>query len=134
MKNTKYIKKGFECIEPNCKNRVGQVYRRCVQCAAKKRNRDLNYLKKQSLSQKGQKRSDEARKKMSIAQKKRFEDPKERSKCGKPCKGKANGMYIDGRTPIIVSLRHCKNMKIGEKKYSKEMIILVKIVVNVVVN
>jgi len=110
-----YIKNGFECIEPGCTNRVSQPFRRCRHCAAIKRNADPEYRKKQSIAQRGKKRSKEARMKMSLAQRERFKDPEERKKCGRRLVGKANGMYKDGRTTLAYSLRHCKKYEIWRK-------------------
>ena len=102
----KMAKKQNTCID--CGKPITRYALRCHKCAAIERNKNQEYLKKQSLSQRGQKRSEEARHKMSIAQKKRFEDPKERAKCGRPNFGIANGNYIDGRTSLYDSIRHLK--------------------------
>lgn len=107
-KNSKKIK---NCID--CGKNITKYSLRCQTCAAIFRNKNKDYIKKQQIVQRGQVRSEESKRKMSIGQKKRFENPKNHPNFGKHIGiGKANGRYIDGRTPLVVSIRHLKEYEI----------------------
>jgi len=61
---TKKTNKKFKkCLD--CNKVITRYSIRCQRCAAIERNKDEEYLRKQSLSNRGQKRSNEARQKMS---------------------------------------------------------------------
>lgn len=104
--DSKNLKKLKKCL--NCDNLITRYSTRCKSCASFERNLNISYRDKQSQANRGQKRSIEARLKMSESQKERFKNPQNHPRFGKGLIGNSNGMFKDGRTPLIVSLRHCK--------------------------